>query len=331
MPDISIVVPTYRRRDSLARLLRALAQQTLAAARFEVIVAIDGSEDGTREMVAAFAAPYALTSLWQPNRGRAAAINAGVQLARGALLILLDDDMAPAPDFAAAHWQAHQREGRAGIMGAAPIALGAGLPPLVTNYVGSKFNRHLERLAQGDQPLTLRSFYSGNFSVRRAVLLEVGAFDEAFQMYGNEDLELSIRLVRAGVRLGYSASALAYQHYTKDFAGLARDTINKGKTAVLLASKHPEAISELQLSTYAQASLPWRLARAALLWLTRDTAGLPSAVVALTRRLEPLAPGRALRYRLALDYFYWAGVNAAVRENQRAGRGLRNLAGLAHS
>jgi hypothetical protein len=186
-------------------------------------------------------------------------------------------------------------------------------------------------LAQPGHVLVLRDFYSGNFSVARAVLLEVGVFDEAFKVYGNEDLELSYRLTQAGVRLVYCAEALARQAYTKDFAGLARDTLSKGRTAVLLASKYPETAAELQLSRYGEVSLLWGGLRAVMLRLTQVWPSLAQAVTAVTHGLEPLAAGRRLRYRLALDYCYWVGVRAALRDNRRAGHGLQSLNAQARS
>jgi GT2 family glycosyltransferase len=50
-PTLSVVIPTYRRRDSVARVLDALTRQTVPPEEFELIVSIDGSEDGTRELV----------------------------------------------------------------------------------------------------------------------------------------------------------------------------------------------------------------------------------------------------------------------------------------
>jgi|SRR5579859_872378 len=326
VPRLSVVIPTYRRRASVERALGALAQQSMSPADYEVVVSIDGSQDGTRELLDSYRAPYALHSLWRPNGGRAAALNAGIGLAAGEVLVLLDDDMEPAPEFLAGHFRAHSVDGRRGVMGAAPIPIDLGSPPLVAAYIGPKFNAHMVKLAQPGHLLTLRDFYSGNFSIRREVLLEVGLFDESFKIYGNEDLELAHRLRQAGVTLVYAAEALAYQHYTKDFVALARDTIAKGQTAVLLASKHPETLPELQLSAYAQGSRRWRWLRAGLLALSRYWAQTPQAIAGLIswlerRRLKSLP----LIYRLALEYFYWMGAQTALSDNGRAGIGLSAL------
>jgi GT2 family glycosyltransferase len=278
-------------------------------------------------MVAAFSAPYHLDFIWQLNRGRAAACNAGIRIARGDLLVILDDDMEPAPDCLKCHSDAHPTGSRFGVMGAVPIECENNDPP-VAAYIAAKFNRHLDALVRADHQLVLRDFYSGHFSIRRDVLMEAGLFDEAFRIYGNEDLELSLRLKKSGVKLIYVPGALAHQRYTKDFAALARDTLAKGRTAVLLASKHPEALPDLQLSTYQQGSWRWRLARAGLLTISRRLPATPTKVIALIEWLEQHRVRQLhLCYRFVLDYLYWLGAQMALRENQHTGQGLTSLAG----
>src|SRR5262249_49210070 len=151
--------------------------------------------------------------------------------------------------------------------------------PPATKYMGAKFNRHLGRLASVGHKFALRDFYSGHFSIPRAPFLRVGGFDEDFKVYGNEDLELYIRLTRAGIHIIYNPEVVAWQHHTKSFAELARDNIAKGRTAVLLAGKHPEALPELQLGAYRSASLKWRLLRSGLLRLGVAWSGAPSALI----------------------------------------------------
>ncbi len=325
-PYLSIIVPTYQRRDSVVRLLRALAQQTLAPEAYEVIISIDGSCDGTCETVEAFPAPYQLSSVWQSNSGRAAARNAGIRAAQGEVLVFFDDDMEPAPDCLESHWHAHPAGSRLTVIGAVPIRQEAHDPP-VAAYLAAKFDQHLAHLAQPGHQFVLRDFYSGHFSIRRAVLFEIGLFDESFRLYGNEDLELSWRLRKAGVPLRYLAAAVAYQHCSKDFAALAHDTISKGRTAVQLAGKHPEAFADLQLSAYDRGSWRWRWTRSWLLALSQWRLLMPEEIVALVGWLERREIKRLhLCYRFVLDYLYWLGARQALRENRQIGHSLTSAA-----
>jgi len=302
-----------------------MTRQTLPAEQFEVIVSIDGSDDGTREMVQSLRTSFRLVALWQPNRGRAAACNAGIRVAEGDLLILLDDDMEPAPQFLTAHLAAHAATKRLGVVGAAPVSVQPSSPPIV-DYIGWKFNQHLETLAQAGHQFGLRDFYSGNFSIDRRTLVEAGGLDESFTEYGNEDLELSHRLAKAAVHLVFSSEALARQHYTKDFPALARDNLAKGRTAVLLASKYAETLADLKLGRPDDLSPRWRLMRGLLLAATSVWRGTMDWAISFMRWLEHRRPARMRSYYYyALDYFYWVGARDAMRENRVSGRGLGSV------
>ena len=191
-PAISVITPTCERRGPLESLLRALTSQTLPADQFEVIVIIDGSTDGTSEMVQ-IEAPYQLTWRWQPNSGRAAACNAGIALAKGGLIVLLDDDMEPVSAFPrAAHQPSHSWEASCGDRCRTDHDPG-GIPPAVAGYIGRKFNRHIEKLESPGRTQAC-VILQRNFSIRRDLLLEIGGSLEDFKIYGNEDLELAWRL-----------------------------------------------------------------------------------------------------------------------------------------
>jgi len=318
MLRVSVVIPTFRRKDALLRALRSLASQSIPPEEYEVVVVVDGSDDGTLDAAESSAQPYALRVLWQSNSGRAAACNTGVAAAQGEIVVLLDDDMEASPKLLEAHLRAHEAGPRLAVMGAAPIMVSSSAAP-PTAYIARKFNRHLEHLARAGGPLALRDFYSGNLSIRRAVFASVHGFDERFTIYGNEDLELSLRLAAAGVSIVYEPAAIAHQSNDKDFDALARDNLAKGRTAVLLARLHPEARAQLKIGTFAREPLRRRLVVNALLGATRVFPPFRVLVVGLVRLLGALhVPGARFLYPLVLDYLYLCGARAAERELQPA-------------
>jgi glycosyltransferase involved in cell wall biosynthesis len=315
--ELSVVVPTYQRRELLRRLLTALANQTVSSEVFEVIVSVDGSTDGTVEMLAALKPPYSLVPVTGPNRGRASARNAGINASRGEVVVILDDDMEPVQEFLAAHRDAHASHDRLGVMGAVPIALPTAATAL-QRYFAGRFERHHSEMLASDGDFVLRSFYIGNFSIRREHLLASGLLDEEFVEYGNEDLELAVRLRRAGVAIEFRPEAAARQHWSKDLTVAARDAISKGRTAVLLASKHHDAASELRLGTFEHSTGFLRVARAAALRTSAAWQRFPVVVVGVTRLAERLRiPGLERWYDLLFGYLFWVGAEQA-RQRLRA-------------
>jgi hypothetical protein len=196
----------------------------------------------------------------------------------------------------------------------------------VAAYIAAKFSAHLARLARPGYRLGLRDFYSGNFSLRRETLAEVGLFDEGFKSYGNEDLELAYRLAAAGVALSFAPEALAHQHYEKDFPALARDTLAKGRTAVLLARKQPAAAPGLKLGEWLELPPGQRRLRRGLLAAGSRWGGIPRVVVRLVTLLERCrAPRLAFVYARALDYFFWLGAAEELGGSAALPAGLERL------
>jgi glycosyltransferase involved in cell wall biosynthesis len=319
-PAVSVIVPTFQRCSSLRRLLEALTCQTLARSTFEVVVGVDGSTDGTRRMLDAFQAEYRLRWSWLAHRGRAAACNEAIRAAEGALVVLLDDDMEPAPCLLAAHLAEHPAGSRRCVMGAVPIAARPTDAPHV-RYAARKFNEHLERLADPAHRFVLRDFYSGNTSVPRDELLTIGLYDEDFRSYGNEDLELAHRLVRNGVELGFSPEARATQHYEKSLEGLVHDEIEKGRTAMLLVAKHPETAEHLKLEALRRRPGPERALRRLAVLGARRWDGASRGVAAVLAAFARIpVPGSNGLYRITLDFCYMLGAERAANNARLAGR-----------
>jgi GT2 family glycosyltransferase len=279
---------------------------------------VDGSTDGTDEMVKNFAGIARLTAVTRENRGRAAACNSGIAGAAAPIVVFLDDDMEPEPQWLERHLQAHAESDAAGerhaVVGAAPVRADAAMNA-AARYVAEKFNAHMRLLAQSGRDFQLRDFYSGNCSISRAVLREVGGFDESFSRYGNEDLDLSLRIQRVGVRIVFRSDAAARQHYLKDMRALALDNRAKGHTAIQLWRKHPETYADLKLSQPAAGSRRSRLVRELLLRASDSWRGVPDMMVRFADLSGTLhLPGRFATISMVLDYFYWLGVREARRE-----------------
>ena len=114
----SVVVPTYNRCDRLRRVLGALADQTLPRDSFEVIVVSDGSTDGTDEYLRGGQTPVDVVAVTQPNSGPGPARNAGVERARGDLVVFVDDDVVAEPDLVEQHVRSHEHDdGRLVVIG----------------------------------------------------------------------------------------------------------------------------------------------------------------------------------------------------------------------
>jgi len=312
-PEVSVIVPTHDRRTELLRLLDHLERQEVEVGAFEVVVAIDASTDGTGEALAGLRPPFGLTVVESSRRGRAAACNAAVGAASGEILVFLDDDMEPAPALVARHRAAHAAGRRRCVLGPVPVSDADRSP--AARYIADRFARHMIRLAEPGHRFVARDFYSGNVSIRRDMFLEVGAFDESFAIYGNEDVDLFLKLRGSDVELAFDETAAAVQRYTKGFGELAADTVAKGRTAVQLARRRPDAFPELRLAHFETEFDRWRALRGVLLRLSLRSSRAGRALERTAVALERLGAWRLPLYHLlVLDYFYWYGVSLALAE-----------------
>jgi glycosyltransferase involved in cell wall biosynthesis len=112
---ITVVIPTYQRKERLSRVLTGLAHQTVA--NFDAVVVDDGSTDGTAQYLREARFPFEVRPLRQLNAGPAAARNAGVAAARGEIVLFLDDDVLPSPELVAEHLRAQSTQPRCAVMG----------------------------------------------------------------------------------------------------------------------------------------------------------------------------------------------------------------------
>ena len=141
----------------------------------------------------------------QANAGAAAARDHGVRLAAGEVVVILDDDMRVAPDFLAAHQEAHI-QGATLVLGHIAAAPTLAHMPLYERFHARQLSRFVEAAqAPGGQVVHGISLCTGNMSMRRADYLAAGGFDRALDR--SEDRELGVRLEKRGAKLAFSHRA----------------------------------------------------------------------------------------------------------------------------
>jgi GT2 family glycosyltransferase len=207
VPFVSVVIPTFRRPDALRETLTGLAGLEWPADRHEVIVVDDGSGDETERVVEGFAEHRPMRFVAQENAGAAAARNHGARVARGDLLLFLDDDVLVKPDHLLRHTATHARHARSLVASFWEFA-----PAVVDELRRSPFGRYrlalherfssptvLEVLEDG--LLSCQTVSSQDLSLDRELFQELGGFDESFPAAGAEDQELSYRAIAADCTL----------------------------------------------------------------------------------------------------------------------------------
>lgn len=215
LPLITIVLATYRRAETLRRTLQHIARQDLPPEQFDVLVVDDGSPDHTTEVVTQMQSqvPYRLDYLRHDNRGPGYTQNRGIERARGAVVLLLADDIFLEPWALRAHLELHQRHPEPEVAALGRVQQS---PELTETVFLAKWDPFRFHELEGLEELPPYRFFAMNISVKRDFLLQHGLYLEHRGRAGPscmEDLELGIRLSRHGLRLLYARDALASHHH----------------------------------------------------------------------------------------------------------------------
>lgn len=175
-PEVSVVVPTCGRPESLRRCLEALLVQHLPVDRYEVIVVDDGGQ------------PAALLQLQTPqvrilrqtNQGPASARNLGAAVASGRWLAFTDDDCIPDPGWLPELIRTLQRCPEALVGGRTVNALPHNPYSVTSQAVVTYLQARRDKFGY-------RFFGSNNFALSREAFLQAGGFDAVYRGAGGED------------------------------------------------------------------------------------------------------------------------------------------------
>jgi hypothetical protein len=249
-PEISVVVPSRDRPLRLRWLLNALAEQTLAAERFEVIVCHDSRRPETDTLLRThpLGAGGSLRARCLPagTLSAGAKRNLGWRAARTPLVAFTDDDCRPPGDWLARALAAARRHPGA-------IVQGRTRPDPDELQIALRAPHARTQVVDPPSPWA----ETCNIVYPRALLERLGGFDERAQSC--EDTDLALRAVEAGASLCAAPELLTY-HAVHDggLRGRVR-SLGRWESVPWALGRHPSLRRELAAGLFWHESHGWLL------------------------------------------------------------------------
>lgn len=330
---ISVIIPTYNRKDSLLRTLKNLGQQTYPADLFEVIVVDDGSTDRTADLVAT-AFPFRVRYHRQEQAGATEARNNGANLSLADILVFMDDDMVATPAMLKHLVQeVSTRERAIALATLIPVSDNAQNPFSVLYCSGAVFpaavNKVNSTMCGEAGPVTNGSYIhfsqcmTGVLAIKRQDFCNLGHFQDPTGGWPNwDDVDFGYRAHQRGFRIWRSHCAIAYHHdYSLGSLDATCKRLEKlSRSAAHLLKRYPELRPHLAYCDKEPLSLltdpPSLLMRKALRSLVSSTPSV-HAMRGVGRTLEKHRPDSsllALLYRWILSAHMYKGYRQGLCE-----------------
>jgi GT2 family glycosyltransferase len=235
-PEVSVVIPTRNRETRLRFGLEALAAQTLDRDRFEVIVVrADDMEGPFCEAPEGFDVKFL-----EAPPGPALQRNVGWRAARGRLIAFTDDDCRATPE-----WLENLLASAAG---PGDMLQGRTAPDPTELHL-------LHGRARSIDIDGLDAFYpTCNIAYPRALLEEVGGFDEGFPTAWGEDTDLALRAIEAGATVFFEPAALSYHAVNARTLRQALREAYKRDALPRVFARHPQHRRAIFLDTFVRRS-----------------------------------------------------------------------------
>ena len=218
-PAVSVVIPARDAAGVIGQQLGALAAQTHRD--FEVVVADNGSTDGTADAVRAAAGPLDVRVVDASQRpGVAHARNVGMRSALAAKILFCDADDVAEPGWVAALADALDTVDLAG----GHLEVGVVNSAQEVSWTLSP--------TDGGLPVTMRHLpyaVGANLGARRPVLELLGGFDESY-VGGHEEVDLAWRAQEAGFSVGFAPDAVVHYRLRSSLRSMVRQRFWYGRS-----------------------------------------------------------------------------------------------------
>lgn len=244
LPTVSVVISTQTRERLLREIIGLLLDDP---ATTEIVVALDGGSDAIWGRLQQLSATESRVRCVRTAFGRQLeTLQAGVEAARGEVILMLDDDVVPAPGLVAGHARWHAGRDNLLVLGYMPVDRSptSRVAAMTRQLYGSAYDMAVSRYER-EPDAVLRQLWSGNVSMPRDTILEVG-LPGTIQGY-SADQELGLRLGAAGVTGVFDRSLRAEHRYERSLTRMREDQAAAGYNQMLIHRAWPQQVSASQL------------------------------------------------------------------------------------
>ena len=230
-PMISVIVPSYNEEITIESCIQSLS--TLNYPNYEVIIVDDGSTDKTLN-IARSLETQKVRVVHQENRGKANALNTGIQLSEGEIVVTVDADTTIQPDALVRVARRFTRNPQLGAV-AGNIKVESG-PGLLNALQSTEYTVGINLIRKAESMLRSVMIVPGPIAaMRREAIQSVGLFsDDTFA----EDFDATMKLSKAGYGVEYEENALAYTDVPKSLEDLMKQRRRWYRGMIQVLDKH---------------------------------------------------------------------------------------------
>lgn len=234
MPEISVIIPTYRQQEELTRCLTALTNQTVNRVMFEVIVVDDASDYDFKSILQIPSIKQLNVKYFRFKEEMGAPVdrNKGIELSGGEIIAFTDGDCVPSKNWLEKGLSILKQDENIDLI-QGPIRCSEAIVGL-----------HSTPIYEEEQYKNVFGGKTANMFVRRIVIDKVGGFNPNFLVPGtrksfHEDTEFLWRVEGKGFKVSFASDVVVYHPYRPYTIREGIRNSKRGMLNYLLFRQHP--------------------------------------------------------------------------------------------